>query len=159
MPTVKIASPCSFVRRTVSVIVGSVSVGTSAVSGAGFRQLCDYALALSRYKGQFEGDRYRAMLKRSGLLRWSGLLHGLLARDLGLSPDCIPSGGRKVGAKDIDRVLNLVLDDGNFGLEKRRRYSGFWRRAILLMKYAPSPFIKRWFGLAKGRFMNYFCSL
>ncbi len=131
----------------------------ASVSGAGFRQLCDYALALSRYKGQYDGEKYLAMLKDEGLLRWSALLHGLLARDLGLNPDCIPYGIPEVSAKDIDRLLNLVLSDGNFGLEKRRRYSGFWRRAILFMKYAPSPFIKRWSGLAKGRIMNYFCSL
>lgn len=132
----------------------------ASVSGAGFRQLCDYALALNRYRGQYDEEKYRAMLKDEGLLRWSGLLHGLLERELGVSPDCIPHcGSHKVSAKDIDRLLDLVLSDGNFGLGKRRRYSGFWRRFLLFMGYAPSPFIKRWSGLAKGRIMNYFCNL
>lgn len=126
----------------------------ASVNGAGFRQLCDYALALNFYKEQYDRDKYRAMVKGEGLLRWSNLLHRFLEKYLGVSPEYIPYGGVGVSEKDIDRLLELALSDGNFGLGKRRRYSGFWKRAAIFIKYAPSPFIKRWLGLAKGRIMN-----
>lgn len=130
-----------------------------SVTGIGFRHLCDYAVALKHFQGQYDGELLRRLLNGAGLLEWSSLLHAVLVSELGLEPGYLPFGGPESSDADVDRFVSLVLSDGNFGLDKPRRFSGWGKRTALLLKYAPSAYIKRWFSLAKGRMKCYICKL
>lgn len=126
----------------------------AAVSGIGMRHLCDMAVAYSYFNGKYDVNDYAGYLRECGLLDWTSLLNTVLVRYLGAPQKILPSSGigQAVTDKDVERFIRLVMNDGNFGLEKKRRYSGFFDRARLLLKYAPGAYLARWFGLLKGRF-------
>ena len=98
------------------------------VSGIGLRQICDYHLALRHFKGSYDPVRYREELRKRGLLRWTEVLEEL-----------------------PPRFLELVEADGNFGLEKKRRFSGFLKRALFFVPRTPKAFAARWIQLILGR--------
>jgi len=122
------------------------------VMGIGFRHFCDVALAYRRFSGQYQPDALKETLSRGGALRWSALMDAFLVRELGLDERFLPlSDWRVVPDADVDRLLDLVIEDGNFGLQKKNRMSGFFRRFALFMRYSPSEFFRRWLFLAAGR--------
>jgi len=127
------------------------------VMGIGFRQFCDLALAYKHYKGNYSAEKLREELKRKGELRWSALLNAFLVRETGLDAADLPDEEwKKVPDKDIDSLLRLVIEDGNFGLQKDRRLSGFSHRTGLFLRYAPGRFFCRWLYLSAGRVRNIF---
>ena len=122
------------------------------VMGVGLRQLCDYAVAREAFRRE-SGDGWPAVLGRygelaaaGGLTKWTAVLDGAVA-EIGLpDADVDPSVRRK-----SLRLLDLVIADGNFGLDKRNRFGGFFSRAGLLLGICPGTFIRRWLSLAAGR--------
>lgn len=117
----------------------------AAVSGVGLRQLCDYAMALERLEGKYDREHYLALASSTGLRGWVHLLESALAvlREGGCPPDRL--GGR------ARAFLELVMDDGNFGLGRGRRFRYFFRRLYAVGLSAPVRFAGRWAGLAVGR--------
>lgn len=124
-----------------------------STSGVGLRQLCDLALALTALEGEFDGESLYHLLKERGMDCFFALVCAFMVRDLGLEPGYDDESVRQ---KDVDSFRALLLADGNFGLGKKVRFSGFCRRTGLCIRYAPVAFSKRWSGLACGRLKRFF---
>ena len=120
-------------------------------SGIGMRHLCDMALAYRYYCGSYDTEQYLSCLKKYGLSKWNGLLNATLKRTLAVPDDMLPGGAGSVKAADADRLVGLIMEDGDFGFGRRHRFGGFSSRFGLFMRYAPWLFIKRWAGLVIGR--------
>lgn len=98
------------------------------VTGIGFKQVCDYFMALRFYEGGYDREEYRMYLKEKGLAGWDEVLRKL-----------------------PDKLLEMIMRDGNMGLDKKFRFGGFFRRAFFFMGICPRAYLKRWLGLAFGR--------
>lgn len=98
------------------------------VMGVGMRHICDYRAALRYFEGAYDPDEYRGILEEQGLTAWTEVL------------DTLP-----------DSFLELILEDGNLGLDKKNRFSGFFRRALFFSRICPALFIRRWWSLVLGR--------
>lgn len=116
------------------------------VFGVGLRQVCDYYYASRALEGQYDAAEYRAALRERGLCRWAEVLDDLV--------DVLARGAE--GTADARKLLALVLADGDMGLDKHRRASGFGQRAALFLRIAPQHFLSRWTGLAFGRLKRLF---
>lgn len=114
------------------------------VFGAGMRQLYDYAAALKYYEGRYDRAVYASLLKERHMARWTAVLHSALA-EAGLY------GTDSMRSADGLRLLRLVMEDGNLGMDKSRRTSGFFRRVVLMLRIAPACLLGRWAALAGGR--------
>ena len=113
------------------------------VMGIGMRQLCDYAAALKWYEGRFDKVHYAAMLRSRGLSKWTSVLEG----SLGLA-----GAPFAVRYQRLSRMLlDLVMSDGNMGLDKSNRYGGLVRRMWLFMRVCPGALVRRWCSLVLGR--------
>lgn len=117
------------------------------VFGAGMRQLYDYAAALKYYEGRYDRAVYASLLEERHITRWTAVLHSALA-EAGLY------GTDGIRCADCRRLLGLVMEDGNLGMDKSRRSSGLLRRATLLLRIAPARLLSRWAALARGRIKN-----
>ena len=117
----------------------------AAVSGVGLRQLCDYAMALERLEGKYDREHYLALASSAGLSGWVRLLESALSvvREVDCPPCCLGSRVRT--------LLELVMDDGNFGLGRGKRFRYIFRRLYAVGLSAPVRFAGRWVGLAVGR--------
>lgn len=114
------------------------------VMGVGMRQICDYAFALRSLEGQYDRDEYENVLRREGILKWTLVLEELVrGLQAGTCPESL--------SKKARRLLVLVMEDGNMGLDKPNRFSGFFPRATLFLGLCPGKFIGRWCSLAVGR--------
>ena len=120
-------------------------------SGIGMRHLCDMALAYRYYCGSYDAKEYLNCLKKYGLSKWNGLLNATLKRILAVPDDMLPGAAGSVRAADTDRLIDLIMEDGDMGFGRRHRFGGFFNRFGLFMRYAPWLFVKRWTGLAIGR--------
>lgn len=119
-------------------------------SGVGLRQFCDLVLAYRHFEGQYRREELEKALRKMSMLTWSRLLDDCIDRVF-----CTSYGdGRHAG--DAERLLELVMDDGNFGMAKEHRFSGFCSRAALFLRIAPGRFIRRWGGLFLGRIKRVF---
>ena len=63
----------------------------------------------------------------------------------------LQSWRRRRELRDAQRLAELILEDGNMGLDKENRFSGFSKRAALFLRYAPVKFLSRWLSLICGR--------
>ena len=126
------------------------------VFGVGLRQVCDLMMAYRWFEGKYAASKLEGLLARCGLAKWDLLLKGLLRKVFGA--DALPEHvrlGRKVADKDVEKLLALIMADGNFGLEAGRRTEDLLRtllqRAGLFLRYAPGEFLGRLGRLAFGR--------
>ena len=123
------------------------------VLGIGMRQVCDLAMAYRFFDGKYDGQELDALIARCGLKKWTALLNGLLVRCFGSSS--VPDGMSAASGNDVDRLLALILSDGNFGLETGRDAgsvaSSVWGRTGLFLRYAPGEFLARLGELVIGR--------
>ena len=125
------------------------------VMGVGWRQLCDLALATKHYCGQYSPEEYRKAIGRLGLVRWSRLLYGVLAKYLGT--DCAWMPVAPLISRDTDRLAELIMGCGNFGRESGKRMVGSYASsAILLCRYVPGELIWRPIMLAWNRLVQLF---
>lgn len=73
--------------------------------------------------------------------------------------DAMPGCGSDAGGVRRDKLnkrlaaafMDSVLQDGEFGLGRRRRFAGMLRRAGFFLRVAPMPFVKHWLRLIAGR--------
>ena len=125
------------------------------VMGVGWRQLCDLAQATRFYCGQYSTEEYRDAVKELGLMKWSRLLYGVLAKYLGT--DCAWMPVEPSDSKDVDKLANLVMDCGNFGRESGKKMVGSYASsAVLLRRYVPGEVLLRPLMLAFNRFGQLF---
>ena len=95
--------------------------------GIGFRQLCDWALFLHARRDGIDRERLRAMLEGMRLLPHWQMLGCIAVHDLGLPEAECPFYDSARFAKSR-RVLEIILDEGNFGrgwqprCERPKRY-------------------------------------
>jgi hypothetical protein len=124
-----------------------------SVTGCGLRQFADLAAAYAAHQGKYDPETFSARMRKLGLGRWTALLHSALVELTGVDAEClpVPPAGRQA---DVDRIVRLVFTDGNFGLPKERRFSGFATRAFLFVRYCPGEFFARFFSLLRGRLKN-----
>ena len=128
------------------------------VGGIGLRQLCDLAMAYRHFDGQYDPASLTGKLREAGLGKWNGLLNAFLVQVIGCE---YIDKDDKVPAADLEWLVRVVLDDGNFG---RGRQSGgkpqsgalvlmgsALSRGCIFMKYAPCEYIARIRSLVRGR--------
>lgn len=80
--------------------------------GVGLRQLCDMARAYNAWHGQIDACELAEIYAKTGIGKWSQLLHSLLVDYLGMPTTCLPDEKRAVSALPLIRI---ILQRGNFG--------------------------------------------
>ena len=121
------------------------------VMGVGWRQLCDLALATSHYCGQYSVQDYKDAVSKLGLMRWSRLLYGVLAKYLGT--DCAWMPVAPLENRDVDRLADLIMNCGNFGRESGKKMMGSYvSSAFWLCRYVPGEVLWRPLMLTLNRF-------
>jgi len=125
------------------------------VMGVGWRQLCDLALASRHYCGLYSFEEYQQAIDKLGLMHWSMLLYGVLAKYLGMDCDCMPV--TPLEGRDVDRLASMIMGSGNFGRESGKGMLGSYAASAFLMsRYAPGEVFWRPVLLAYNRFGQIF---
>ncbi len=131
--------------------------------GIGLRQFCDLARACACLHSQVEPDRMKEVCRKTGILKWTRLLHAFLVDNMGLSPDELPFPEADSDAKTLN---GIVLKSGNFGLciagrnpagqavWKRKFYTfrSFVRNIRFSSTYVPGEAFWTFTNLLKGQF-------
>lgn len=81
--------------------------------GVGLRQFCDMAMAYHALSGSYSAEELRDVYRRTGLLKWSALLHTFLTEYLGLSHTDLPYTDNSDST--AGKLLQTVMEGGNFG--------------------------------------------
>ena len=103
------------------------------VFGVGFKQVCDYFVALNYFEGRYDDAGYEALLKKKGILRWE----------------------RRLRAMD-PVFLSFVFEDGNMGRAGKRNPFSAVRRFVYFAGLCPGALFARWTGLVFGRLKRIF---
>lgn len=133
------------------------------VLGVGFRQVCDLAVMCRALHDVVDAGRYRDMITRTGLEKWTEMMHSVLVDVLSMPEEYLPYPLEN--HRDIARFTDLVMRDGNLGMHRdgdgyqgrgrlgRLAYmaGGYMDRAGLFLRYAPGEFISRGWNLLAGR--------
>lgn len=110
------------------------------IEGVGLRQICDWCRLLYTYKDSLNYELLESRIKAMGLMSEWKAFYNLASRYLGMPDlDSELTIHDSRFDKKADRILELVLESGNFGHNKdlsyRTRYSGItykivaaWRR-------------------------------
>lgn len=114
------------------------------IEGVGLRQICDWCRLLFTYKDSQNYELLESRIRKMGLMSEWKAFGALAIEYLGFPKDSMPLLNVNVDLnanlkKKADRILELVLESGNFGHNKdlsyRVRYSGLtykmvaaWRR-------------------------------
>ena len=116
--------------------------------GIGLRQLCDMARAYYRWHGTMERRELGEIYRKTGLSKWSNLLHSVLMEYLGVSTSCLPDDMEK--HESPLPLFHIIQQRGNFGrsaagssiLEagwQRKLFTlqSFFRNTRFVVRYAP----------------------
>ena len=126
------------------------------VYGIGTRQLCDAARLYDALHNQFDPNALRVVYERTGILKWSYVLHELLVNYIGLDRKKLPF--EQEAPEDAAWMMADILKGGNFGfyntegkdetksLDKPARVKKFFSRFYRYARLAPgetisSPFM------------------
>lgn len=80
--------------------------------GIGLRQLCDMARACYCFHDSINPYETRSLYHKTGIEKWSRLLHSFLQDYLGLSPECLPYKEKRISSQPL---LEIIMRGGNFG--------------------------------------------
>ncbi|MDO4758037.1 MAG: nucleotidyltransferase family protein [Rikenellaceae bacterium] len=97
--------------------------------GVGLRQMCDMARAYYSLHERVDGELIRSLYAKSGLRRWSRLLHAFLVDYLGLEVDYLPY--RESQPTSAEPLLEVVMRGGNFGhfaADRMANVDRIWQR-------------------------------
>lgn len=98
---------------TLNALLLSVHILKHAMGwGVGMRQLCDLARFYHLHHASVDGGAMQYICRRSGIMRWQGMLHAFLADYLALPAGELPFATPPADALPL---LRRVMDDGNFG--------------------------------------------
>lgn len=131
--------------------------------GIGLRQLCDMARAYYCLHAEVEGEELKRLYIRTGIRKWSRMLHTFLTEYVGLPASAIPYDDGYLSARPL---LDIVRTGGNFGQARTGRSHGsqaswqrklytsqsFLRNARFSCKYAPKEAFWTFTGLLAGQF-------
>lgn len=132
----------------------------AAGTGAGLRQVCDFAAAYSSLDGKYDPVLLKELFRKNGLGAWNELLMSFLSRYLGVRDNLYPRNRRS--PKPLFRIIS---EGGNFGHHSpsrqkalkrsvfRRKASTAWRllrRIPFALRYAPREGLARFTCLMKG---------
>ena len=120
------------------------------IEGVGLRQICDWCRLLFTYKDSLNYELLESRIRKMGLMSEWKAFGALAIEYLGFPKDSMPLLNVDVNAnlkKKADRILELVLESGNFGHNKdlsyRVKYKGFtyklvslWRRLCDFWRFA-----------------------
>lgn len=98
--------------------------------GIGLRQLCDMARACYRLHDKVDATAMEEFCHRTGIGKWSRLLHSFLTDYLGLPPVFSPYQGDTLLPRPL---LEIVMKSGNFGNSIREKSVGsqsVWKRKM-----------------------------
>lgn len=115
----------------------------------GIKQFADLAMAYNRYMPEIDRNELAGLLERLSLTRWTALLHSVLVRLTGISPELLPIAPQ-APQRHTDRLFDMIMRDGSFGNGKRVRVAGIPGRVLLLIRYCPRECMARYFHLAAG---------
>jgi len=104
------------------------------LSGIGLRQLCDMARAYYRFSGLYQGEELRLIYQKTGMMKWSRLLHSFLTEYLGLEKKYLPYEQDTVPA---EKLLEAILWGGNFGQhagDYNRKERGYFSKKNYMIK-------------------------
>lgn len=121
--------------------------------GIGLRQVCDAAVLYRAYRDKIDAEALRQMYKKTGILKWVHVLHGILVKFLGLPKEDLPFPYPE--KQEVDWMMEEVWNSGNFGFYDKRYSDGkvsfvsvhpdgarrLWRSMRLYYKYAPQEVI------------------
>ena len=117
------------------------------ISGIGLRQLCDMARAYYKFNGLYKGEELRLIYKKTGIMKWSRLLHSFLTEYLGLEKKYLPYVEDTVSSEIL---FKEIMSGGNFGQyavdqkenerhylsKKRNTVKAIYRNRRISMDYA-----------------------
>ena len=123
------------------------------IEGVGLRQICDWCRLLYTYKDSLDYELLESRIKIMGLMSEWKAFGALAIEYLGFPKDSMPLLDVRSKKEDVrwrkkaDRLMELVLESGNFGHNKdlsyRTRYSGMtykivaaWRRFLDFCRFA-----------------------
>lgn len=98
--------------------------------GIGLRQLCDMARACYRLHSEVDTTAMKTLCHRTGIGKWSRLLHSFLTDYLGLSPVFLPYRDLPLSSRPL---FDMVMKSGNFGYSVRKEPADgqhVWKRKM-----------------------------
>ncbi|MFU1858144.1 nucleotidyltransferase family protein [Sphingobacterium sp. NGMCC 1.201703] len=122
--------------------------------GMGLRQFCDSARLYAHYNNQIDSDALKKIYQKTGILKWSHLLHRILVDTIGLPKSYLPFAYPK--QTDSSWMLEEIWFGGNFGYYDERYADGkinstvsvhpdgakrLWRNFKRYLPYAPQETI------------------
>ncbi len=134
--------------------------------GISLRQFCDSARLYYSVLPSIDGQALYAIYKKTGMLKWTHLLHKLLVEYIGLPQTAIPFPYPK--DTRVDWMLDEVWYSGNFGFNDERFEQGekskffyrpdsgkrLWGNFKRYLKYAPQEAIAFPFVQAYSKFLG-----
>lgn len=111
--------------------------------GIGLRQVCDWCRLMWTYRDKLNYGLLESRIRKMGLMTEWKVFYNLASRCLGMPDEfqvsCSMFQVDSRFDKKADRVMELILESGNFGHNRdesyRQRYSGFKKRAIPVWRY------------------------
>lgn len=109
------------------------------VEGVGLRQICDWCRLLYSYRDSLNGRLLESRIRKMGLISEWRAFYNLASRYLGMPHlDLYFMACDSRYDKKADRILELVLESGNFGHNKdlsyRVKYKGFSYKIVSLWR-------------------------
>lgn len=111
--------------------------------GIGLRQVCDWCRLMWTYRDKLNFELIESRIKKMGLMTEWKVFYNLASRYLGMPDEfqvsCSMFQVDSRFDKKADRVMELILESGNFGHNRdesyRQKYTGFKKRAISAWRY------------------------
>ena len=168
--TACIASGHDFEIRVPSPMLNLLLLNTHIMKhsfgwGIGLRQFCDMARAYHCLSDVITGSELKTLYRKTGILRWSRLLHSFLTEHIGLDATRLPYQEKPLCVRALQE---MVLQGGNFGQHligrshasqpfwKRKAHTSysFLRHARFSLTYAPKEALWTFTSLLAGQPTN-----
>jgi len=90
--------------------------------GIGLRQFCDAARLYAHYSNHIDSNALKEIYRKSGILRWTHLLHQILVDNIGLPKTQLPFPYAE--KTNVEWMLEEIWHGGNFGYYDGRYANG-----------------------------------
>ena len=104
--------------------------------GIGMKQFCDWALYFNRYSAQVDEKKFIGLAESFDLLNAMKVFASVAIKYLGAKPAIFPFE-TDVNGKYVDRVMEDILEGGNFGFDifKRKTFRNELHRKLYSFRY------------------------
>ena len=97
------------------------------IEGIGLRQICDWCRLMWTYRDELDLQKLESGIKEAGLMSEWKAFAAFAVKYLGMPEEAMPlfntNDNRKANSKKADRILNFVLETGNFGHNRQHKHS------------------------------------